>query len=161
MAYWMGTTMFVRIAFTVFSFLVMPASVLAEGVSGVDVAIDEVRLVRLDADAAEIIIGNPAIADVTAQSPRILVLTGKSYGATNLIVLNATGQEIFNAQLSVNEGRAQIVKLYKGTMRQSLHCAPECQRMLTIGDDKSQFEQIAESVTKKFGVVQSAVGNDH
>ncbi len=30
--------------------------------------------------------------------------------------------------------------------------------MLSIGDDKTQFEQLAETVTKKFGVVNSAIG---
>jgi hypothetical protein len=158
--YRMGIMMFTRIAFVVFSLLVAPEPLMAEGAPHFDIIVDEVRLIRLGTDAAEIIIGNPAIADVTAQSPRILVLTGKSYGATNLIVLNAAGLEIFNARLGVSEGRTQVVKLYKGTMRQSLHCAPECQRMLTIGDDKNQFEQVADSVTKKFGVVQSAIGND-
>ena len=33
------------------------------------------------------------------------------------------------------------------------------QRTLAIGDDKSQFEQIADKVTKRFKVVQSAMGN--
>lgn len=152
--------MFRRIVFIVL-FCLGPRNALAENASNFAVVIDEVRLVRLNTDAAEIIIGNPAIADVTVQSPRILVLTGKSYGTTNLIVLNASGQEIYNAQLAVSEGKTQIVKLYKGTVRQSFHCSPECHRILTIGDDKNQFEQIAESVTKKFSVVQSAVGHDH
>ncbi len=126
----------------------------------VDVVIDEARLIRLDADAAEIIVGNPAIADVTAQSARILVVTGKSFGATNLIALDARGREILTTRLGVGEGGGRRVRLYKGTHRQSLHCAPDCQRMLAIGDDKGQFEQLAETVTKRFGVVHSASGEN-
>jgi hypothetical protein len=30
--------------------------------------------------------------------------------------------------------------------------------MLSIGDDKAQFEQLADSVSRKFGVVNSAIG---
>jgi len=30
--------------------------------------------------------------------------------------------------------------------------------VLTLGDDKTQFEQLAESVQKKFGVANSAAG---
>lgn len=135
-----------------------PAAVLAGNPVFVETTIDEATLIRLDADAAQLIVGNPAIADVSAQSPRLLVVTGKSYGATNLIALDSEGREIFNARLGVREGDKRQVTLYKGTMRQSLHCAPDCQRMLSIGDDKTQFEQLAETVTKKFGVVNSAIG---
>jgi hypothetical protein len=137
----------------------LPATAFAETVSVVDVAIDEARLVRLKTDAAEIIVGNPAIADVVAQSSRLLVVTGKSYGSTNVIALDASGQEIYSARLGVKEGDVRLVRIYKGTLRQSLHCAPGCQRTLAIGDDKTQFEQIADTVTKRFKVVQSAMGS--
>ncbi|MEJ2116504.1 MAG: DUF3027 domain-containing protein, partial [Alphaproteobacteria bacterium] len=113
----------------------------------VDVTIDEARIVRLKTDAAEIIVGNPAIADVVAQSARLLVVTGKSYGSTNVIALDASGREIYSARLGVKGNNTRIVRLYKGTLRQSLHCAPGCQRTLAIGDDKSQFEQVADTGT--------------
>jgi hypothetical protein len=32
--------------------------------------------------------------------------------------------------------------------------------VLSIGDDKAQFEQLAETVSKKFGVVNSAMGGN-
>lgn len=123
------------------------------------VTIDEARLVRLDTDAAQLIIGNPAIADVTAQDARLLVVTGKSFGTTNLIALDREGREIVSVRLSVREGQQRQVTLYRGTARQSYHCAPDCQRTLSIGDDKTQFEQLAESVSRKFGVVNSAIGD--
>jgi hypothetical protein len=126
----------------------------------VETIIDEAILIRLDADAAQLIVGNPAIADATAQNPRLLVITGKSYGATNLIALDADGHEILNVRLGVHEGDIRQVTLFKGTMRQSLHCAPNCQRTLSLSDDKTQFEQLAETVTKKFGVVNSAISGN-
>jgi len=81
-----------------------PAAALAEDPSLVETTIDEATLIRLGRDAAQLIIGNPAIADVSAQGPRLLVVTGKSYGVTNLIALDSEGREIFNAQLGVREG---------------------------------------------------------
>ena len=50
---------------------------------------DQSQLVRLPRPAAEIIIGNPAIADVNVQNGNLLVVTGKTFGITNLIVLDA------------------------------------------------------------------------
>jgi Flp pilus assembly secretin CpaC len=137
-----------------------PAAALAGGPVLVETAIDEATLIRLDADAAQLIVGNPAIADASAQNPRLLVITGKSYGATNLIALDSEGREILNARLGVHEGDIRQVTLFKGTTRQSLHCAPDCQRTLSIGDDKAQFEQLADTVSKKFGVVNSAIGGN-
>jgi len=128
----------------------------AEPPPGVDIRIDEARLLRLDQDAAQVIVGNPSIADVAVQSARLLVVTGKSYGATNLIVLDAEGREILSTRLGVAPNDSRLIIVYRGASRQSLHCTPECQRVLAIGDDKAQFEQLAETVTKKFGVANSA-----
>lgn len=131
----------------------------ADPLRAIDVIIDQAKLVRLDADTSQIIVGNPAIADVTAQSARLLVITGKSYGTTNLIALDKTGAEIFTTTLAVHEGLNRKVTLYNGTVRRSYHCAPDCQRTLSIGDDRSQFDDLAQSVERKFGVVSSAIGD--
>jgi Flp pilus assembly secretin CpaC len=129
----------------------------ADPPASLTVRIDEARLIRLDEEAAQVIVGNPSIADVSAQSARLLVVTGKSYGTTNLIALDSTGRTILSIGLGVAPNDDQLVTVYRGTLRQSLHCAPDCQRVLAIGDDKAQFEQLAETVQKKFGVANSAV----
>jgi hypothetical protein len=128
------------------------------GLAPFDVRIDEARLIRLERDAVQIIVGNPSIADVAVQGARLLVVTGKSYGSTNVIVLDGDGHEILATRLGVAPNDAGLVTVYRGTLRQSLHCVPDCQRTLAIGDDKAQFEQLAESVSKKFGMANSAVG---
>jgi len=60
----------------------------------VEVIIDEATLLRLDRPAAEIVVGNPSIADVSVQSGRVLIVTGKSFGETNLIVMDADGKVV-------------------------------------------------------------------
>ena len=92
----------------------------------VEVIIDEATLVRLDRPAAEIVVGNPSIADVSVQSGRGLIVTGKSFGETNLIVMDADGKVVVNRTLIVQEPRTGFVTIYKGASRQTLHCAPHC-----------------------------------
>ena len=46
---------------------------------------DQSHLLRLPRPAAEIIIGNPAIADISVQFGNLLVITGKTFGITNII----------------------------------------------------------------------------
>lgn len=135
----------------------LPQTARSQTPDTLDVRIDEALLIRLDRDAAQVIVGNPSIADVAVQGARLLVVTGKSYGSTNVIALDGEGHEILSARLGVAPNDTRLVTVYRGTLRQSLHCTPDCQRLLAIGDDKTQFEQIAESVAKKFGVANSAV----
>ncbi|HKJ63540.1 MAG TPA: pilus assembly protein N-terminal domain-containing protein [Hyphomicrobiales bacterium] len=140
------------------AFMFLPANVMAEDSIALNVAIDQARIIRLQRDAVQIIVGNPAIADVAAQDSRLLVVTGKSFGTTNLIALDQDGAEIFSTQLAVSNGASATVTLYSGTIRRSYHCVPDCQRTLSIGDDKSQFDDLAQAVERKFGVVNSAIG---
>ena len=44
---------------------------------------DQSQLLRLPRAVTHIIIGNPSIADVTVQSPNLLVVTGRTFGITN------------------------------------------------------------------------------
>ena len=80
----------------------------------VDVLIDQATLVRLDRPAAEIVVGNPSIADVSVQSGKVLVVTGKSFGETNLIVMDADGKVFVSRRLIVQEPRAGFVTVYRG-----------------------------------------------
>lgn len=112
------------------------------------VAMDEVGVVRLPKQAASVLTGNPSIADVSVQNGRTLVVTGKSFGMTNAIVLGADGKEILEAKIAVQSNRTRLVTVQRGNaMRQTYICAPDCQASLSIGD--STFEDVAKQVEKK------------
>jgi putative type II/III system pilus formation protein len=128
--------------------------------NNVDVIIDQASLMRLDRTASEIIVGNPSIADVSVQSGKVLVITGKSFGETNLIVMDADGKVIVDRRLIVQEPRIGFVTLYKGSMRQTLHCAPHCTPPLVIGDDKDYFETIGKQIKEKQSISQSSAQGD-
>lgn len=122
----------------------------------VDVLIDQATLVRLERPAAEIVVGNPSIADVSVQSGKVLVVTGKSFGETNLIVMDADGKVIVNRRLIVQEPRTGFVTVYKGAARQTLHCAPNCTTPLAIGDAPAYFEVISKQIKTKQSISQSS-----
>ena len=122
----------------------------------VDVLVDQATLVRLERPAAEIVVGNPSIADVSVQSGKMLVVTGKSFGETNLIVMDADGKVFVNRRLIVQEPRTGLVTLYRGSARQTLHCAPYCTPPLVIGDSADAFGSVASQITTKQSISQSA-----
>ena len=92
-------------------------------------------ILRISAPAATVIIGNPGVADVTIQDPQTLVLTGKSYGTTNLIVLDTQGNPIADTMIEVVQSSADVMTVYQGQARTSLSCSPVCQPTLMLGDD--------------------------
>jgi Flp pilus assembly secretin CpaC len=110
------------------------APALAQDSAPVSVKVNMARILRIDAPAATVIIGNPGVADVTIQDPQTLVLTGKSYGQTNLIILDSTGNPIADAVIQVTQDTADIVTVYMGNNRQTLSCEPVCQSTVMLGD---------------------------
>lgn len=124
--------------------LLLTAPALAETSEPISVKVNMARILRISAPAATVIIGNPGVADITIQDPQTLVLTGKSYGQTNLIVLDAAGNPVADTIVSVVQGQADIVTVYLGTARTSLSCEPICQPTIMLGDD-NQFSSDAFS----------------
>ena len=111
----------------------------------VTVNVNMARVLRIHAPAATVIIGNPGVADVTIQDPLTLVLTGKSYGRTNLIILDAQGQPIADTTVEVSQLTADTITVFMGSQRTSLACAPNCQPVIMLGDDPAFTSQAITS----------------
>jgi Flp pilus assembly secretin CpaC len=107
----------------------------AESGEPISVKVNMARVLRINSPAATVIIGNPGVADVTIQDPQTLVLTGKSYGQTNLIVLDSVGNPIADTLIEVVQSQADLVTIYQGAARTTLACAPSCQPTIMVGDD--------------------------
>lgn len=110
---------------------------------------DQSQLLRLPRPASEIIIGNPSIADVAMQGGNLLVVTGKTFGITNIIALDADRNVIQDQRVMVERDDASVVNLHKGSTRFTYSCTPNCEPNLTIGDDKSFFDTVAKHNAEK------------
>jgi Flp pilus assembly secretin CpaC len=110
---------------------------------------DQSQLLRLPRPAAEIIIGNPAIADISVQSGNLLVITGKTFGITNIIALDADRNVIQDQRVLVKRDEGKVVNLQRGTQRQSYNCTPQCNPSITIGDEQKFFDAVAAAAQKK------------
>jgi Flp pilus assembly secretin CpaC len=119
------------------SLLAAPVSAGAAEAAGAPITVkaNMARILRISAPAATVIIGNPGVADVTIQDPQTLVLTGKSYGQTNLIVLDSLGNPIADTLIEVVQMQDDLMTVYLGGARTSLACAPQCQPIIMLGDD--------------------------
>src|SRR3954467_12057684 len=114
--------------------LLVPASAFAAPVppgGPVAVNMDQAKLIRLPERAATIVIGNPLIADITLQPGSIIIVTGKSYGATNFLAMDRNGEVLLEPLILVETAADPIVTVYKGIERESWSCMPVCQPRIT------------------------------
>lgn len=123
------------LALAVAASMLAPVAAQAESNEPISVKVNMARILRISAPASTVIIGNPGVADVTIQDPQTLVLTGKSYGQTNLIVLDSMGNPVADTMITVVQAQSDLVTVYLGTARNTLACAPVCQPTIMLGDD--------------------------
>lgn len=97
-------------------------------------ALDHARVMRMVGSVATVIIGNPAIADVAMPDPQTVVLTGKSYGETNMVMLDDVGNILAEQMLRVTVRGQSLVSVYRGVQRTTLTCSPTCEIRPTPGD---------------------------
>lgn len=111
---------------------------------------DQSQLMRLPRPVSEIIVGNPTIADVTVQSGDLLVVTGKTFGITNVIALDADRNVIKDQRVIVAREDARMINLQKGGKRESYNCATtSCNPSLVVGDEPGYFDAVGKMAQTK------------
>jgi hypothetical protein len=122
----------------------------AAGVQNDDVlriTLDQAQVAKLPAGTTTVIIGNPAIADVTTlKNGAGMVVTGKGYGQTNLIALDAQGNLLDEKQIHVDPTKKVLV-VQRGSSRESYSCDPVCMPTAVLGDDPTVFNTVSGQVT--------------
>lgn len=113
--------------------------------TGIGVTMNEAKIVKLARPADTIIVGNPAIADASVQDSRTLVLTGKGFGTTNLVVLDTSGSPIIDEQVTVSRFDANSVRIYRRAEMQTLSCTPYCESAYRNDAEKSSEQQMNAS----------------
>jgi Flp pilus assembly secretin CpaC len=120
----------------------------------VTISIDQAQVMKLPDGVATLVVGNPLIADVSVQSGGMVVLTGKGYGTTNLLVLDRSGQLLEQKTIQVQSVRDSVV-VYRGIERESYSCTPKCERRITLGDSNDYFSATLGQIGARAGAAQS------
>ncbi|MEM0898854.1 MAG: pilus assembly protein N-terminal domain-containing protein [Pseudomonadota bacterium] len=114
--------------------------------AAVTVKLNHARVLKLGRPAGTVIIGNPEIADATVRDPQTIVLTGRAFGTTNMVILDQAGTPIIDENVSVRRSSDQVVTIYRRANIQTLSCEPVCeQAYLSEFERESQARQEAES----------------
>lgn len=122
------------------------------------VFLDQARLLQLPDRASNVVIGNPLIADVSIQPGGLTVITGKSYGITNLIVTDRQGVVLMEKAIEVSGSGDKTVVVYRNVDRETYSCTPYCSRRLTLGDMPEYFEKNLAAIVTLNNQATSAGG---
>jgi Flp pilus assembly secretin CpaC len=126
------------------------------------VHLDEARIIKLPDRATTVVIGNPLIADISVQPGGLAVVTGKSYGATNLIILDKGGAVLTEHNVEVQGPSDKIVVVYRGINRSTYSCTPECAARITLGDQTEFFtDTLARMTARNSQSMAAGAGSPH
>jgi len=120
---------------------VMPAMAGA----GIEVTMNQAKIVKLSRPADTIVVGNPAIADASVQDASTIVLTGKGFGVTNLVVLDPDGSPIVDEQVTVVRQAASSVRIYRRAEIQTMSCTPYCESSYKTDAEKASEAEMSVS----------------
>lgn len=118
------------------------------GEDTIAVAVDQAKLVKMPPRIATLVVGNPLIADVSLQPGGVVVVTGKGYGATNVIAMDRAGEVLVNRVIQVEGPMDPVITVYRGVDRESYSCTPICQRRITLGDGEGYFKSVMDQADK-------------
>lgn len=108
------------------------AAALAEDLA---VSKDQSKVIKLTGAASTVVVGNPAIADVTMQDANTAFITGKGFGTTNVIAMDADGRQIASFRVVVTSTTDRSVTLIRGREQITLSCAPRCEQTAASGSN--------------------------
>ncbi|SDA83431.1 pilus assembly protein N-terminal domain-containing protein [Mesorhizobium qingshengii] len=113
--------------------------------AGIEVTMNQAKIVKLSRPADTIVVGNPAIADASVQDASTIVLTGKGFGVTNLVVLDPEGIPIVDEQVTVVRQAASSVRIYRRAEIQTMSCTPYCESSYKSEAEKSSEAEMSVS----------------
>jgi Flp pilus assembly secretin CpaC len=120
------------------------------------VEINEQKALHLPAPIATVMVGNPAIADVSVESPQTVYVLGRGYGKTNFIALDASGKQVAQYDLAVVAQSGGVVTLLRGSGQSTYSCTPRCEPVVNPGDTSDSFSAALSQTTAASGVASGA-----
>jgi len=114
---------------------------------------DQSQIVKLPETPVTVLVGNPAIADVTSEG-RLLFLHPKGFGLTNVMALDEAGKKLGDYQVRVIYEDSYSVSMYGPEGRHTFTCRKDCEPTVRIGDTNDYFSTNIEQVTGKTSLAE-------
>lgn len=130
-------TRFIAISATI---LMLSGAALAQEFT---VETNKTRHLKLRGNASSVVIGDPRVADVAFHDENLILITGRSFGTTNLLVIDRDDNIIYSGDVVVTSNTSNLVSVNRAGNSNTYDCAPRCRSVLAIGDDSNYFGIVA------------------
>lgn len=91
------------------------------------VPIDHSTRLNVAGSASSVVVGNPQVADVTVVDSHTVFVSGRGFGQTDVVVLDAAGRTLYAGEVLVGSPSGGRVSVYRGQARTDMACAPGCE----------------------------------
>ena len=104
------------------------------------VNLDQSLRLSLPAPARDVVVSNPTVVDVAMLTPTSLLVLGKGYGITNLMVVDQAGRTLIDREVVVGSSDANRVSFYRGPNVTNYACAGRCERTPLPGEAEEVYK---------------------
>ena len=112
--------------------LILTAVAAPASAGSLAVPLDGAVRLQLRGAAADVIVSNPAIADVAIVDDRTVVVLGRGHGTTGVMVFDAARRLIWEGPVTVTAPAGRIT-IYRGAEEQQYACVNRCERAAVSG----------------------------
>src|SRR5262249_28521815 len=111
--------------------------------------VDQTVTMKLSGAASSVVLGNATVVDVNVHDANTLLITGKAFGTTNMMVLNKADEPILQVQLIVASDNPGELTIVRGTGVNTYSCSDKCRATPMVGDDPGYFNNVMATVNGK------------
>jgi len=115
----------------------------ASQAGALNVEIDRSARVQLSGSASSVIVGNPAIADVTVVDANTLFIVGRGYGVTEVVAVDGVGRTLFQREIVVTGGSTGTVRVWRGAQATEMACGASCAPSLRKAEGATSSSSVA------------------
>lgn len=118
----------------------------------VTLGVGKTIIIDLPADAAEIVVGDPKVANAVVRSTRKLYVMGIGTGQTTILAMSQSGQQIANIEMNVGRDLEELDKLLRASLPKSRIVVKQVNDSVVLtGDARSAGEAAtAMDIAKAF-----------
>lgn len=97
------------------------------------VELDHSRRIMLSGVASSVIVSNPKIADVTLVDSHSVIVQGRGFGETDVMIVDRAGHMLMDSRVMVVAPSQGMVTIQRGPLTADFSCSPRCEALPVPG----------------------------
>lgn len=128
----------------------------AAGQKVISIYSDQAKVLPIEGRPTIAIVGNPMYTDAKIDQG-LLILQGRHFGTTNVVVIDAEGHELADYQVTVQQTPHARVTVYQAGGPMTFTCGQSCETTLEVGDAPGHFNEIQKEMNSKYKLAKGSV----